>query len=93
MVPKCNWIDRVTRVGISYFHLVLEESRCCVVECFQSITYDACHIYCANTARIDYHQIANTRRTKPKNLNISRFALQLYLPDLLNPGVGPKMKM
>ena len=40
-----------------------------------------------------YRQIANMIRTKPKNLNVSRFALQLSLPNPLTPGVKSRMKM
>ena len=40
-----------------------------------------------------YRQISNKSRTKSENLIISRFVLQLFLPDLLKPCVGSKMKM
>ena len=40
-----------------------------------------------------YCQISNTRHTKSKNLNISRFILQLSLPNPLKLGVGSKIRM
>ena len=35
-----------------------------------------------------YRQISNIRYTKFQNWNVSRPVLQLYLPNLLKPGVG-----
>ena len=40
-----------------------------------------------------YCQISNTRHTKSKNFNISRFILQLSLPNPLKLGVGSKLRM
>ena len=40
-----------------------------------------------------YRQISNLRCTKSQNVNISRFALQLSLPNPLKPCVGSKMEM
>ena len=40
-----------------------------------------------------YRQISNTSGTKSKNLKVSRFIMQLSLPNALKPGVGSKMKM
>ena len=40
-----------------------------------------------------YRQASNIRRIKSQNLNVSRLALQLSLPNPLNPGVKSGMKM
>ena len=40
-----------------------------------------------------YRQISDIRRTKSQNLNVSRLALQLSLPNLLNPRIKLRMKM
>ena len=42
---------------------------------------------------IEYRKVSNMRRTKFPNLNVSRFVLQLSLPNLMKPGVKSKMKM
>ena len=41
----------------------------------------------------NYRKISNIRRTKSKNLNVSRLLLQLYLCDILKPVVKSRMKM
>ena len=38
-------------------------------------------------------QILNIRRTKCQNLNVSRVAMQLPLPNQLKPGIKSRMKM
>ena len=40
-----------------------------------------------------YRWISDISRTKSQNLNVSRFVLQLSLPNLLKPGVKLRMKM
>ena len=40
-----------------------------------------------------YRQISNIRRTKSQNLNVSRLALHLSLPNLLKSRVKLRMKM
>ena len=40
-----------------------------------------------------YRKISNIRRTKSPNLNVSRFVLQLSLPNPMKPGVKMRMKM
>ena len=40
-----------------------------------------------------YRQMSNISRTKVQNLNVSRFVVQLYLPNPLKPGVESRMKM
>ena len=42
---------------------------------------------------IIYRQISKIRHTKFQNLNISRLVLQLFLCNILKPGVKSKMKM
>ena len=44
-------------------------------------------------SKTDYRETSNIRRTKHQNLNISRFVLQLSLPNPLKPGVKSRMKM
>ena len=39
-----------------------------------------------------YRKISNIRRTKSQNINESRLALQLSLPNPLKPGVKSTMK-
>ena len=41
----------------------------------------------------NYRKISNIRRTKSQNLNDSRHGLQLYLRNILKPGVKSRMKM
>ena len=43
--------------------------------------------------RCTYRKVSNIRRTKFPNLNVSRFVLQLSLPNLMKPGVKSRMKM
>ena len=43
--------------------------------------------------KVEYRQTSNIRRTKSKNLNVSRPVLQLSLPNPMNPGVKSRMKM
>ena len=40
-----------------------------------------------------FHQTSNIRRTKYKNFNDSRPALQLYLPNPPKPGAKSRIKM
>ena len=40
-----------------------------------------------------FRQTSNIRRTNSHDLNVSRLVLQLYLPNLLKPGVKSKIKM
>ena len=40
-----------------------------------------------------YRKISNIRRTKSKNLNVSRLFLQLYLCNILKPVVKSRMKI
>ena len=35
-----------------------------------------------------YRQISNIKYTKSQNFNVSRPGMQMYLPNLLKPGVG-----
>ena len=46
-------------------------------------------MYNSNT----YSQTLNIRHTKSQNLNVSRFVLQLSLPNSLKPSVKSRMKM
>ena len=39
------------------------------------------------------HLISNISRTISQNLNVSRLVLQLYLCNILKPGVESRMKM
>ena len=48
---------------------------------------DECHLI------IIYRKISNIRRTEYLNLNVSRLALQLPLPNPMKPGVQSRMKM
>ena len=41
----------------------------------------------------NYRKISNIRRTKSQNLNVSRFILQLFVPNPMKPGVKLEMKM
>ena len=52
---------------------------------FCTLTLSPTQCYCQSSN--------NTRCTKSQNLNISRLALQLFLPNLLKPGVKLRMKM
>ena len=40
-----------------------------------------------------YRKISNIRHTETPNLNVSRLALQLSLPNLMKPCVKSRMKM
>ena len=40
-----------------------------------------------------YRKISNIRRVKYQNLNVSRLGLQLFLRNVLKPGVKWSMKM
>ena len=40
-----------------------------------------------------YRQTSSLKRTKSKNVNVSRLALQLSLPNSLKQGVKSRMKM
>ena len=42
---------------------------------------------------INYRQVSNIRRTKFQNLNVSRFVLQLSLPNPLKSDAESRMKM
>ena len=42
---------------------------------------------------LTYRQTSNVTRTKSQNLNISRFVLQMSLPNPVKPGAKSKMKM
>ena len=40
-----------------------------------------------------YRQVSDIRCTEFQNLNVSRLGLQLFLRNILKPGVKPRMKM
>ena len=46
-----------------------------------------------NLSKTSYRKISNISRTKSTNLNVSRLAFQLPLPNPTKPGVKSIMKM
>ena len=52
-----------------------------------------CRCTVINPILITYHQISNIRCTKFQNLNVSCLILQLFLCNILKPGVKLRMKM
>ena len=44
-------------------------------------------VYTDKTVYLYYHQFSNIIRTQSQNMNVSRFVLQLSLPNPLKPGV------
>ena len=51
-------------------------------------------IIMGNVVEIDmYRKVSNIKCTKFPNLNVSRFVMQLSLPNVMKPGVKSRMKM
>ena len=50
-------------------------------------------LYAVDPMNYAYREISNISRTQSANINVSHLVLQLFLPNLLKPGVKLRMKM
>ena len=86
----CRWPGNARSQGVSShgFDFVLEYSSFSTTMQHHMIFHGKKEIHILGWWHRNYRQISNIRYTKYQNLNVSRLALQLYLPNPLNWGVN-----